>query len=125
MMHGRPDIDVPIAFLSTQVRSPNDDDWKKLQRVICWLKCTINETRYIGADNLTSMLAWIDVAYAVHSNMRSNTGGAMSMGLGVLHERSGKQKLNTKSFTETEVVGFSDYLSPSLWYATPPLPSIL
>lgn len=34
----------------------------------------------------------------------------MSMGLGVIHTKSGKQRLNTKSSTEAELVGTSDYL---------------
>ena len=47
--------------------------------------------------------------------MRSHTVGAISMGLGILHERSSKQKLNTKSSTEAELVGFSDYLAYIIW----------
>ena len=35
-------------------------------------------------------------AYAVHPDMRSQTGGCMSLGYGVLHGKASKQKLNTK-----------------------------
>ena len=38
------------------------------------------------------------------------------MGLGVLHARSSKQRLNTKSSTEAEVVGVSDYLPYNLHF---------
>ena len=38
------------------------------------------------------------------------------MGYGVLHARSSKQKLNSKSSTETELIGGSDYLPYALWY---------
>ena len=37
------------------------------------------------------------------------------MGIGVLHAKSGKQKLNVKSLTEFELVGNSDYLPYNLW----------
>ena len=37
------------------------------------------------------------------------------MGDGVLHCRSSKQRLNTKSSTETELVGSSDYLPYPVW----------
>ena len=30
----RPDISTPVAFLTTHVRHPDEDDWKKLQRMI-------------------------------------------------------------------------------------------
>ena len=47
--------------------------------------------------------------------MKSQTGGAMSLGLGVLHGKSVKQKLNVKSSTEAELVGVSDYLPYNIW----------
>ena len=37
------------------------------------------------------------------------------MGKGVLYTRSTKQKLNTKSSTEAELVGASDFLSQTMW----------
>ena len=40
----------------------------------------------------------------------------MSMGVGVIHCKSGKQKLNVKISTEDELVGTSDYVPYSLWF---------
>ena len=48
--------------------------------------------------------------------MRSHTGGTMSLGQGTLHAKSSKQKLNTKSSTEAEVVGMSDYIPYNIWF---------
>ena len=48
--------------------------------------------------------------------MRSHTGGTMSFGWGVVHAKSSKQKLNTKSSTEAEVVGLSEYLPYNIWF---------
>ena len=60
---------------------------------------------------MTSLFTWVDAAYAVHHNMRSHTGGTMSLGWGTIHNKSSKQKLNTKSSTEAEVVEVrSDYI---------------
>ena len=47
--------------------------------------------------------------------MRSHTGGITSFGIGGMLCKSSKQKLNTKSSTEAEVVGASDYLPNTLW----------
>jgi len=47
--------------------------------------------------------------------MKSQTGGAMSMRLGVLHGKSSKQKLDVKISTEAELVGVSDYLPCNIW----------
>lgn len=115
MKRARPDIEIPVVFLCTRVKSPDTDDWKKLQRVLAWIKGSIDETRFIGADNLKNMYTWVDAAYAVHPNMRSHTGGAISMGTGVIHCKSSRQKLNTKSSTEAELVGVSDYIPYNIW----------
>ena len=37
------------------------------------------------------------------------------MGTGAVHQRSTKQKLNTKSSTEAELVGTSDYAPYNVW----------
>lgn len=115
MKRARPDIEVPIAYLCTRVGAPNEDDWKKLKRVLIWIQCTIEETRFMGISDLGILFNWIDASYGVHPNMRSHTGGAMSMGIGLLHCKSSKQKLNTKSSTESELVGVSDYVPYSIW----------
>ncbi len=47
--------------------------------------------------------------------MRSHTGGAMSMGTGATYSTSKKQKLNTKSSTEAELVGVDDVLPQAIW----------
>ena len=57
----------------------------------------------------------MDASYGTHDDKRGHTGGVMSGGTGILHHKSSKQKLNTKSLTETEVVGASDYISYTLW----------
>ena len=56
------------------------------------------------------LYTWVDAAYAVHQNMRSHTGGCISFGLGTIHAKSSKQKLNTKSSTEAESVGVSEFM---------------
>ena len=64
--------------------------------------------RIISMDKELILRTWVDALYGVHEDMRGHTGGAMSMGTGVLHHKSSKQRLNAKSSTETEVVGASD-----------------
>jgi hypothetical protein len=111
----RPDLETAIGFLCTRVDKSDTDDWKKLRRVIAFIKNTIDDCRIIGATDLTKIFTWIDAAYAVNPDMKSQTGGAMSMGIGVLHAKGNKQKLNVKSSTEAELVGNSDYLPYNLW----------
>ena len=69
----------------------------------------------IGATSVKELYTWVDAAFAVHDNMRSQTGGGMSFGYGMVHCRSSKQKLNTKSSTEAELVGTSEYMPFAIW----------
>jgi hypothetical protein len=69
----------------------------------------------LGADDLSSFRMWVDASYAVHPDMKSHTGGVMSMGTGVLAYKSSKQNLNTKSSTEVELVGASNYIPSTIW----------
>lgn len=83
--------------------------------MLSYLKGTVKDVRTIGATGLGCLTTWVDAAYAVHNNMRSHTGGVMSMGRGLVHGRSSKQKLNTKSSIEAELVGVSEYLPYNIW----------
>ena len=60
--------------------------------------------------------SWVDASYGVHHDFRGHTGGVISMGGGILHHKTSKQKLNTKSSTESELVGASDYLPHTIWF---------
>jgi hypothetical protein len=61
------------------------------------------------------MKSWVDVSYGIHDDCKSHTGGVMSWGWGVLLTKCQKQKLNTKSSTEGEIVGVSDFLPNVIW----------
>ena len=70
----RPDLNTAVSFLCTRVKEPMEEDWRKVRRVICYLKATKNDKR-IMMDDLWSLRTWIDGSYAVHDNMRGHTGG--------------------------------------------------
>ena len=111
----RPDIETAISFLTTRVSCPNESDWNKLKRVLTYLQQTKDDIRRIGCSSLGHIFTWIDAAYAIHDNMRSHTGGVISLGWGALHTKSSKQKLNVKSSTEAELVGMSEYIPYNIW----------
>ena len=111
----RLDIQTAVGFLTTRVSGPDQDDWNKLKRVLQYLRGAIDLVLTLGADDLLSMFAWVDVSYGVHSDCKSHTGGAVSWGWGVLLTMCKKQKLNTKSSTEGEIVGVSDFMPNIIW----------
>jgi hypothetical protein len=80
-----------------------------------FVKNTIKDVRVIGADNVKELFVWVDASHAIHEDKKGHTGGLMSLGRGILHGKSSKQKMNTRSTTESELVGVSEYLPYDLW----------
>ena len=116
IQRGRPDNGTAISFLCTRVHTPDVEDWKKLKRLLCYLNQTIDDIRIIGANNLHEMQTYIDSSHGTHMDMRGHTGGVITFGTGVLTGKGSKQKMNTKSSNETEVVGNSEFLPYTIWY---------
>jgi len=106
----RPDLQTAIAFLCTRVQSPDVDDNKKLGRVMRHLRETIFLPLVLGWDETGNTYWSVDASFAVHNDMKSHTGGVMTLGSGALIAMSTKQKLKTISSTEAELVGVSDSL---------------
>jgi hypothetical protein len=111
----RRDIQPATAFLTTRVRSPDEDNWGKVKRVLSYLKGTLHMPLILSADLLTLSRWWVDAAYAVHDDCRGHTGAGMSFGQGMALSYSWKQKINTKSSTEAELVGVDNSLGYILW----------
>ena len=111
----RIDIIPTIAFLCTRVSKSTKEDWEKLRRLLEYLNGTLHLRRVIGSDGLQSLTTYVDAAYATHMDMRSHTGGLISLGKGVIHAKSSKQKSNSKSSTEAELMGASDFIPWTLW----------
>jgi hypothetical protein len=103
-----------VAFLTTRVKWPDADNYKKLTRVIKYL-CTTELALMLEADDTHIVKWWVDASFVVHSDMRSHTGGTMSLGKGSLYSSSTRQKLNTKSSNKAELVGVDNVMPLVLW----------
>ena len=111
----RPDIQTAVAFLTTRVIDPDTDDWKKLIRLLSYLNGTKELVLTIEVDKINMMKWFIDGSFAVHNDMKGHTGGCMTLGKGMIYNKSTKQKINTTSSTESELVAVDDVLSQVLW----------
>jgi hypothetical protein len=112
---GCQDVQPAIAFMVTRVTEPNKGDWKKLVKMMNYLKATKDDVPCMSADD-TGTIKWhVDAAFAIHKDMKSHTGATMTLGSGTICSISTKQKVNTQSSTEAEMVGFDDVISKILW----------
>jgi hypothetical protein len=111
----RPDVQTAVAFLMTRVRSPDQDDYKKLARVMKYLRGSTEKTLTLEADSMHLVKWWVDGSFAVHHDMKSHTGATMSLGKGSVYSTSVQQRLNAKSSTEAELVRVDDIMPQVLW----------
>jgi hypothetical protein len=111
----RPDIQQAVAFLTTRVKKADTDDYKKLARVIKYLRAEPHLPLTLEADDTRIMKWWVDASFAVHPDMKSHTGATASLGRGSVYSASTRQKLNTKSSTEAELVAVDDVMPMVLW----------
>ena len=111
----RPDLQVSVAFLCKQVKTPNIGDWKKLGRLVRYVHATIHLPLILGSVGLGNMVWSIDASFAVHMDMKSQTGYCLTLGMGSPILGSQSQKINTRSSTESELVGVDDVISYVEW----------
>jgi hypothetical protein len=111
---GRPDIRTAISFLCRR-SSPDEDDYKKLTRVMRYLQATLDLKLVLSADGSGIVRWWVDAAYGVHSDMKGQTGGTLSLGKGSVYSSAAAQKLVARSSTEAEVIGVDDLMPQIMW----------
>jgi hypothetical protein len=111
----RLDTSTAIAFLTTGVRAPDIDNWRKLSHLMEYLRVNRLCPLIMSADGSGVLMWYIDASFAVHPNMCSHTGGGLTMGRGFPIINLTKQNLNTRSSTESELVGVDNMMPIAVW----------
>jgi hypothetical protein len=103
---------VAVSFLTTRVAAPDEDDWNKFVRVMKYVNAHGEDAQVILRFRKDMQVeAFIDASHGTHVDGKSHTGAGITMGGGLFSVSSTKQKLTTKSSTESELVGVSDRAS--------------
>jgi hypothetical protein len=111
----RPDTCTAIAFLTTRVRSPDEEDWTKLFHFMRYLRGTHTMPLTLIANGSGILKWWVDASFAVQLNMRGHPGGGLSLGCGFPIVNSIKRKLNTRISSNTEIVGADGFMPVICW----------
>jgi hypothetical protein len=71
---GHQDIQPAIAFMATRVTEPNEGDWKKLVKMMNYLKATDHDVPCMSANDTVTIKWHVNAAFAIHKDMESHTG---------------------------------------------------
>jgi histone deacetylase 1/2 len=111
----RPDILCATTFLSTRVQFSTEQDWQKLDRILRYLNGTKELGIVLNIGKEISVRAFVDASFGVHADFKGHTGGNIVIGeSGSIFVKSVKQKLMTKSSTESELVAASELLPQTI-----------
>jgi len=67
------------------------------------------------ADSLTNIVWYVDASHQTHDDCKGHTGAILTFGKGATTSSSSKQKIPSKSSTETEIIGLHDKVGDILW----------
>ena len=87
----RSDIHAHVAFLTTRVICPDEDDWNNFLRMMRYLRGTKELPLILSADSTNIVKWWVDGSYGIHPDARSQTGVTASLGKGSFMSTSIKQ----------------------------------
>ena len=92
----RPNILIGVAFLTTRVRDPDEDDNNKMGIILKYLISTRDILLTLESNSTGTVKWWVDAASVVHQDMKIHAEGMISMVRGAMYSASNKQKMNTK-----------------------------
>jgi hypothetical protein len=110
----RPDILLPISFLTTRVQNPDLDDLNKLNRVLKYVNGTKSLCISLSISDSPKVHAFIDASYGIHEDGKSHSGLVITLGGGPILTKSTKKRLVSKSSTDAELIATSDFASEAI-----------
>ncbi len=67
-MQCRREISIAVAFLTTRVKEPDEDDWAKPRSVLKYLHGSVYLSLTWDASEMNLVQWWVDTLFAVHSD---------------------------------------------------------
>ena len=103
-----------IDLLCTWVRSPDEDEWKNVVRVIRYTRGIVHMPLIPRANVLSVIKWWVDASFATNPDCKGHTGAMVFMRSLLTMEILWKKKINGGSSTEADIVGADNALPQCL-----------
>ena len=91
------------------------DDYKNPERIPKYRKVSIGIPLTIPIDKSGNINTYVGVEFEVHKDMRSHTGGFMTMVTGGAYYQCSKTKTNTNISNEADLVVVDYVLTQMIW----------
>jgi hypothetical protein len=110
----RPDILVPVSFLTTRVKKASEEDERKLFRVFDYLICSGSKKLVLGMDG-GQVSIFVDASFGAHKDSKSQSGILVTCGSSPIFCSSTKQKTTARSSFEAELIAVTDAMALVIW----------
>ena len=87
----------------------------QLKKILNFLKGKKGEKLILEVDDSQIIKWYINAAFEVHDDMKSHTGACMTLGKGMIRAFSSKQRVNSRSSTEAELIVVDDKVTKVMW----------
>ena len=103
-------IQTTVAFLTTRVKRPDNDDWGKLKRVLKYLVSTRSLHLTLFAESLSNIVWYVDASHQLHDDCKGHTGSILTFGRGTTTGSSTKHKIPSKNLAKARLLAFTTRL---------------
>jgi hypothetical protein len=112
----RNDILFAVSYMSTKVQNPTVRDMEKLDHILKYLNGTKDLRMKYKPESL-QLFSYIDASYALHNDAKGQTGIIITLGKNgpPVFCKSRKQKLVSRSSTESELIALNEGLPEVMW----------
>ena len=111
----RPEILLAVNFLTTRAHNPTQEDMVKLHRVLEYLNSDPALPMILRVGEEFQLYTFADASHAIHKDMKGHNGVIIQLGNACVYHKSSKQKMNSKSSTEAELINLSDAVPMTIW----------
>lgn len=116
LTHTRPDIAFSVNKLSQYMSSPTTDHWQGIKRILRYLQGTINYCMHIKPSTDLDITGFSDADWATSiDDRKSMAGQCVFLGETLISWSSRKQKVVSRSSTESEYRALADLAAEIAW----------
>ena len=111
----RRDIQTTVAFLTTCAKCPDNDNWGKLKRILKYLFSIQHLCLTLFAQSLSNITWYVDTSHQLHDDGKGHMGFILTFSHGAATSSSIKQKIPSKSSSESKLICLYGKISDILW----------